>query len=231
MGKADIQPTSIQPTDTVTWSWINMGRNLVKFFSIGLFCALLVGLLMAMIDLLFNAFAPNRIISALQFGLAEALSYAPYFALIGTVLGSLIGGLSSTVLVRHNTAIPNQGIRRSALLSLRIGLVGIFSIAMLGGILSLLAMQIHNPLLLPFALIIVIIGPLITLVSTLRAGGMACIQHGVLRWLLWRDRMMPWNYTRFLDYAARHILLQKVGGGYMFVHRFVLEYFAELERT
>jgi len=63
----------------------------------------------------------------------------------------------------------------------------------------------------------------------LRTGGTACIQHFVLRWLLWRKGAIPWNYPRFLDYAAEHILLQKVGGGYMFVHRFLLEYFASLE--
>src|SRR5689334_203677 len=40
---------------------------------------------------------------------------------------------------------------------------------------------------------------------------------------------MPWNYPRFLDYAAEQILLRKVGGGYIFIHRFLLEYFANLE--
>jgi hypothetical protein len=70
---------------------------------------------------------------------------------------------------------------------------------------------------------------LIVLILALRTGGIACIQHFVLRWLLWREGAIPWNYPRFLDYAAEHILLQKVGGGYMFVHRFLLEYFASLE--
>ena len=36
---------------------------------------------------------------------------------------------------------------------------------------------------------------------------------------------MPWNYPRFLDYAAERILLRKVGGGYIFTHRLLLEYF------
>ncbi len=42
---------------------------------------------------------------------------------------------------------------------------------------------------------------------------------------------MPWNYTRFLDDTARRILLRKVGGGYIFVHRLLLEYFASLDST
>ena len=41
---------------------------------------------------------------------------------------------------------------------------------------------------------------------------------------------MPWNYARFLDYAAEELnFLQKVGGGYIFVHRYLLEYFAAME--
>ena len=39
---------------------------------------------------------------------------------------------------------------------------------------------------------------------------------------------MPWNYAAFLDYAAGRVFLRKVGGGYIFVHRMLLEYFAAL---
>lgn len=37
------------------------------------------------------------------------------------------------------------------------------------------------------------------------------------------------RYVDFLDYAAERILLRKVGGGYMFIHRLLLKYFAELD--
>ena len=37
---------------------------------------------------------------------------------------------------------------------------------------------------------------------------------------------IPGNYVRFLDYAAERILLRKVGGGYTFIHRMLLDYFA-----
>ncbi|GER86559.1 hypothetical protein KDW_07210 [Dictyobacter vulcani] len=36
---------------------------------------------------------------------------------------------------------------------------------------------------------------------------------------------MPLNVVHFLDDIAEHILLQKVGGGYIFMHRLLLEYF------
>ena len=36
------------------------------------------------------------------------------------------------------------------------------------------------------------------------------------------------DYARFLDHAADLIFLQKVGGGYRFIHRLLLEHFAEM---
>jgi hypothetical protein len=60
-------------------------------------------------------------------------------------------------------------------------------------------------------------------------GGKACIQHFTLRLILYRDGYIPWNYARFLDYATERIFLQKVGGGYIFIHRLLLEHFAQMK--
>ena len=63
----------------------------------------------------------------------------------------------------------------------------------------------------------------------LACGGAAFVQHFVLRCLLWCTGCIPFNYARFLDYAAERILLRKVGGGYIFIHRLLLEYFAGMQ--
>lgn len=60
-------------------------------------------------------------------------------------------------------------------------------------------------------------------------GGSASIRHFALRLMLYRIGHIPWNYARFLDYAADRLFLQKVGGGYIFVHRMLLEHFAQME--
>ena len=54
------------------------------------------------------------------------------------------------------------------------------------------------------------------------------LKHYVLRILLWRSDYAPLNYIRFLDYAAERVFLRKVGGGYIFTHRLLMEYFATL---
>ena len=57
------------------------------------------------------------------------------------------------------------------------------------------------------------------------------LQHFTLRFWLWRTGSLPWNLIAFLDEAAERLLLRKVGGGYIFVHRLLLEYFASLDAT
>jgi hypothetical protein len=62
----------------------------------------------------------------------------------------------------------------------------------------------------------------------LHFGGSAVLRHFALRFTLYRKKYAPWNYARFLDYATDRLFLQKVGGGYIFIHRMLLEHFAEM---
>jgi hypothetical protein len=61
-------------------------------------------------------------------------------------------------------------------------------------------------------------------------GGRFFLQHWVTRSLLWCYGDMPLNYVRFLDYATSRIFLRRVGGGYSFVHRMLLDHFAKSAR-
>ena len=58
-------------------------------------------------------------------------------------------------------------------------------------------------------------------------GGATCLQHFNLRQIIDRKGHIPWNYARFLDYASEHLLMKKVGGGYIFYHRMLMEHFAQ----
>jgi hypothetical protein len=105
---------------------------------------------------------------------------------------------------------PNQGIFRSAKIATLFLILG-----MVCGI--------------GFAKIIVFIDlPLFGSICGLVYGGNACIRHFTLRLILYLNGYTPWNYTRFLDYATERLFLRKVGGGYIFVHRMLLEHFAEM---
>jgi hypothetical protein len=74
-----------------------------------------------------------------------------------------------------------------------------------------------------------LIGFIAGLLAGLLNGGIESIKHFVLRLFLWHTSCISWNYPGFLDYASERILLRKVGGGYIFIHRLLLEYFASLD--
>jgi hypothetical protein len=73
-----------------------------------------------------------------------------------------------------------------------------------------------------------IVGLIFGLIVGLDRGGSAVIKHYALRLTLWLNGYTPFRFIKFLDHCARLILLKKVGGGYIFIHRMLLEYFAEL---
>ncbi len=56
--------------------------------------------------------------------------------------------------------------------------------------------------------------------------GIVLIQHSILRFMLHRQGRISRNYAQFLDYAKDLRLLKKVGGGYVFYHRMLMEHFA-----
>lgn len=133
-------------------------------------------------------------------------------------------GISSALHKKQNAIVSDRTTRvrnelRYGLLFWQIGglLLGLVSIWLKG---------------MNFSLIYELIAGLtILLLYELAFGGIVYIQRFSLRWVLWRENYLPWNYSRFLDYATEHILLRKVGNEYFFVHRVLLDYFATLNRT
>ncbi len=63
----------------------------------------------------------------------------------------------------------------------------------------------------------------------LQRGLLAVVKHFILRIWLWRTRVFPLNAPRFLDDARARILLRRIGGGYSFTHRLLLDHFADLD--
>jgi serine/threonine protein kinase len=225
-----IQTTEIRPAEIIAWSWGKFWRTFFKFLGIGLLYYLLICLLLLSLhfigDSLLHILSTNQateVLAVIALILVVILPVfgIPFFAL----LKGLTSGLSTSILDPRDIALPNQGIRRSARNSLLVGLGGLFFLIGIPALVAILFKWAFWSNSLGYIQLIV----LIVLIMALRTGGTACIQHFVLRWLLWREGAIPRNYPHFLDYAAEHILLQKVGGGYMFVHRFLLEYFASLE--
>jgi hypothetical protein len=162
------------------------------------------------------------------------LNFVIAFGLSAGLVGGLVSGLSSDKLETRTRF--NQGIWRSYKNACRIGII----ITLLTG----LPIGIGNGMAWNTfftysrwgkeCLIIGVssgmtIGIAFGLTFGLFFGGLAFIQHFILRFILYKSGCIPYNLVRFLDYAVDRILLRKVGGGYIFIHRLLLEYFAALE--
>jgi hypothetical protein len=64
------------------------------------------------------------------------------------------------------------------------------------------------------------------LVTGLPFGGYAVIQHLCLRIVFTRHYGIPWNLAQFLTYCHERRILQQIGGRYRFIHRELLDHFA-----
>lgn len=166
----------------------------------------------------------DGMISGLIYGLVYGLIYGLVFGLreglvfglsLGLVWG-LINGLSTRTAI-GTLVKPNEGIWRS----LKNGLVFGLSVGLIMGLLIGLTLEVNLG---------VLVGLVVGLLVGLRKGGRAFIQHFALRFVLSRQGYLPWNLVPFLDYAADCILLRKVGGGYIFIHRLLMEHMAKMER-
>lgn len=194
----------VEVVEKLHWSWRDAtgGRLFIGLF-IGLFSGLAVGLI--------NFSGLLLVFVTLSTGL------------IGGLVGGLVGGLKIGGEIEAKT-IPNQGVWRSARNAILSGLfIGLFVELFIAPVDALVFGWVHA--LINGLLYALTFGLLVGLLY----GGFVCIQHVVLRLMLYRNGSISLNYVRFLDYCAERVFLRKVGGGYIFVHRLLMEYFEELE--
>jgi eukaryotic-like serine/threonine-protein kinase len=59
-------------------------------------------------------------------------------------------------------------------------------------------------------------------------GGCFLVSYFTLRFLLYRSKFLPKYLFKFLEYSTQHLFLRRVGGGYIFVHRMLMEHFAAI---
>jgi hypothetical protein len=220
-GGPSVQPRHVNPVEVFGWSWLRMIRSIFVGIGIGF----IIGIFNALIYLLILAIANKKLI-ILDVNLQYIMTIGLYFALIGGLIGSIVGGLVGKELEAKTS--PNQGIRRSLWNAIRTGLCVEAVVISFLGIASGLGEGPGNKLI-NGLLAGVVEGLNFGLASALIYGGYACISHFALRFILWRSGDIPWNYGHFLDYCTERIFLRKVGGGYIFIHRMLMEYFASLD--
>jgi len=209
----------------------------LKFFSIG--GILVGGVLGALAGSILTPIAAliesHDDVPPIQLVLALAMA-AAIGAFLGTVPGfilgliaalpiwfvsGLVGGVTDTL--KADKVSPNQGIKLSRKNALIASIIICLIVGLPVGLLSLLSGGLLKAV--SLGLLAGMIGGLI---GGLSRGGSAFIKHYALRLILWLSGCTPFKFIKFLDHSAKLILLKKVGGGYIFIHRMLLDYFAEM---
>lgn len=113
----------------------------------------------------------------------------------------------------------NQGLWQTLQTGLFITLL-VASPIWLGGMLVLNNLQFYE---LAFGLFFMLF---IGLIFGLDLGLNDVIKHLYLRYLLWRTEVAPRRFDHFLYHARDLRLMRQVGGGFIFIHRYIQEYFA-----
>ncbi len=195
--------------------------------AIGALAGLLVGLLYGLFVWSRSAIKPVDTIIAILRGLRRNIFVWLLGGLLAGVLGVSVGGVlyGALILLLYALVVwvvvgpdeqgqqnrPGGRIWRSGQNGLAIGLLAALGFGLLG---------------VPFAALY--IGLIIGVIAGLVAGGSAFIRYFLLRFLLSRSPQiaLPRDLAAFLDYASERSLLYKVGAGYIFSHRSLLDYFA-----
>lgn len=150
--------------------------------------------------------------------LATRISTALFVGLAAVI----VNGLTIQSQPEHIRTRPNQGIYDSGLRALWSGLLYFLVISLVTWFLGGRIADLFAGLAVGLA-----IG---WLIGTFY-GGFSYVRHYILRFVLWRQGVIPWHFVRFLDESVKRILLQRVGsgGGYSFIHSLFLDYFATLD--
>jgi len=198
----------IRTVEALGWSWREARRSCGR----GLVAGLSLGLLLGLLGALQEKHSVVELVFVLLVGLIGCV--------LGCLVGGIFGGLRSTIVPAK--AAPNQGIRLSIGNALVAGLViGLAMGTITCGVSSIFLGPAHG------LAAGIVAGLFFGLLAGLRDGGLDVIQHYTLRLLLVARGYAPLRYPRFLNYGTRLIFLQKAGGGYLFVHRLLLDHFVD----
>lgn len=249
----------IFPAERLYWSWSALGRGLRRWLGIGLAAGLAGGLVFGLVLVAALTIRADVLSGPRSAGAGKALSAVtlPHLIATGAVSGLVNGaGLGLTIALtfglltgldaRSGVVVlgPGRSVEASRRNAIAGGIAGgcvfglVFALAYGWGTSATGALAhqaagalglagVYWPAAAPNDLVVAaLIGALI---AGLQRGGGAYLRHRALMHVLVRGGCAPPDYVGFLEHASRLALLRRQGGGYEYVHRLVLEHFAELD--
>ena len=216
----------IQTAEQIQWRWNKRAGKLCAAPWIALNVLLFVYVLYFIV-----VQSPHDL---LNWRLYLIFSVGLFTVFISAAIGGAVFGFQRAEGI-HRRLIPNEGVFRSvrmgSLLGLGFGVIGFLFSAIITAIFFWLKGReaLYNNLMGAMP-------PLLTVsafpaaIGAMLGGFDVPVKHFVLRALLTMGEQIPWRFRHFLDVCSSQLMLRRVGGGYIFVHRYLLEHFARIHQ-
>jgi hypothetical protein len=198
---------NIEPVEQLRWSWSKLRTGLLPAATGGLIGGLIFGT-----------------VAAVAGGRPAANVAVPGSGLTVALIGGLISGLSAGL--RPERAVPNEGIRRSAQYCAIVGSFVGLSAGLIFGAFAALFFGSRAGVVAGLSW-----GLAWGAAAGLMFGGAACLQHYVIRLWLVRKGVACWHYGPFLEAMTERLLMRRSGSAFLFTHRLLRDYLAELGRV
>ncbi|NJR38459.1 MAG: hypothetical protein HC781_05960 [Leptolyngbyaceae cyanobacterium CSU_1_4] len=232
-GAIAVFPHQISFVETLSWSPNQARRGLILGLWQGTVASFCLGVFLVAIGAVIFIIDPiylETIEAALLRG--SILSVVIIFStgLMGALLTGWLGNP-----IEHQTFL-NLGIWHSAKNTLIFALTGFGVGLLLTGVFSSIANLFFNlvssVVSIPLALRILYYPPVVLKTGIMigAIGGLivsiSCLQHFILRVILWYNGSIPWNYDRFLRHVSQRMLIQPLGRRYRFTNSLLRNYLA-----
>lgn len=237
----------IQTAEIVRWSGVRAKKGIKRVMLWVMIISSIAGVISFPFFLLYFSYLVikhNATLSGLLMGsgasVAMSVIVLVVFILVLSLpfcaIGALFAGLhtSSHVETKHLT---NQGIRNPFKNSIRAGIIVGVVLAVLDVVMKLINYPVNrltgstwgneeivvSDLLQNLVLMSLVLG----LLAVIGYGGIDIIKHYVLRLILYLSGNGPRRFDTFLEHAVRLGFMHRVGGGYIFIHNLLRDYFEE----
>lgn len=210
---------------SLSFNWQNTRKNMINGLTTGLIGGLIGGVFLGLILALILGFVfglSDGVIVGLQGGLTGLIFGLIFGLILGLIAGILLGSIGVDVSVKEKdkTNYPGQKLvftinnffLKPLFIYLIVGLVSILT----GPLINL-----NNGRLL-------LLGLLGGAVIGLLLGSSSLIPHYIFRLMIASNNFLPFSLVSFLGHCVDLIFLRRVGGGYIFVHRLLMEHFAAM---
>ncbi len=219
---------SINTIEKIHWSWNSFFKSIISGTSKGFRISFRYSWLPAIIFGIALLNHEDGFLAGIISGFFTAIAIGLFLGFLGGIFMAFTGGFVDSVL--DNKIVPNQGI----ILSLKNSLLTFFKILVffisIYFFLNLMSSDSKDWVESGLTGVLhgLFMGLIFGLIALLNRGLSATIKHYALRLTLYLTEKTPFKFILLLDYCSKLILLKKVGGGYIFIHRMLLQYFSNL---